>query len=189
MRTQTIKKTGPKKRTKLAAVVKPKKKSIAKKTVKKKKLNKVATQKKKKLVVKKITKKITKPVKKEIKTVTKKKIDHPVLKKKKNAQAIAKNNPPQQKPVYVGQMEMDALWMQNKMYSAVTKKWRPPVGLSKALVCILNVLVDWQGNITQTTVEQRSGVLLYDISARTAMMQLTLPSWAYGKEFTITFKQ
>ena len=182
--TKTTKKTGPKQTTKLAAVVKPKKKSIAKKTVQKKKRSTTVAKKKKKLVVKKITKKRTKPIKKEIKTVNK---------KKKNVQALTHSNrgsvPKQQEPIYVGQMEMDAQWMQNEMHKEVTKKWRPPVGLSKDLVCILKVLIDWHGNTTQTTVKKPSGVLLYDISTRTAMMQLTLPSWAYGKEFTITFKQ
>jgi len=191
--TKTTKTTGPKQTTKLAAVVKPKKKSIAKKTVQKKKRSTTVAKKKKKPAVKKITKKIAKPIKKEIKTVNKKKTSSPIHKKKKNVQALVHSNrtsvPKQQEPIYVGQMEMDAQWMQNEMHKEVTKKWRPPVGLSKDLVCILKVLIDWHGNTTHTTVEQPSGVLLYDISTRTAMMQLTLPSWAYGKEFTITFKQ
>ena len=151
----------------------------------KKQQSKMVAQKKKKPAVKKITKKITK---KEIKTANKKKLNTQTI--AQNHRSSGRNSVSQKpKPIYVGQMEMDALWMQNEMHREVTKKWQPPVGLSKELVCILNVLVDWSGNVAKTSIEQSSGALLYDISARTAMTQMAFPSWARGKEFTITFKQ
>ena len=39
------------------------------------------------------------------------------------------------------------------------------------------------------TAEDSSGVLVYDLSARSAAMELSLPRWAWGKEFTINFCQ
>lgn len=92
-------------------------------------------------------------------------------------------------PIYVGRLEMEALRLQKEMQNEVSKSWKPPVGLSKELECVLKVLVNWNGSVQDTEVEKSSGVLMYDISARTAVAKMQLPRWAYGKEFHITFKQ
>ncbi len=194
-----------KKQTTLTAQSKPKKKETPKKSLKKQKTKKVAKkiEKTKKNTSKKEEKKVVKnkKIKTENKKVVKKKkpiktVDNKTEKKpiKKLQGNLKKVDHVQQEveglsPVYVGQEEMAALTMQKELQQEVGKCWRPPVGLPKDLVCILKVLVDWSGKVNQAAVQKGSGVLMYDISARTAVAKMQLQKKAYGKEFTITFKQ
>ncbi len=172
------------KSTTLTSFSKPKKKHVAQKS-KPKKIQKQKPKPKKKIVAQK--KKAQKIVQKK---QSKKKIARSIKKKSKNV--VAKNKKiveEKQKPIYVGQVEMEAFRMQDEMQREVVRYWSPPVGLSKDLVCVLKVLVDWSGRVTKTSVAQSSGVLMYDISARTAVSRMQLQQWAHGKEFSITFKQ
>jgi len=174
----------PKKQTKLAA---KKKTSTKKQSVKK------AEVKKKKAPKKVVAKKKTAPKKKPIKTVQAKKVN--TKKQKKQIVAQKELKLPQKNvgepiaPIYVGQLEMEALRMQDEMQTVVGDVWKPPAGLPKDLECVLKILVNWKGKATETVVEKTSGVLMYDISARTAVARMELPQWAHGKEFHITFKQ
>jgi hypothetical protein len=98
----------------------------------------------------------------------------------------------------VGRQELESLQMQEFLNELLGTHWQPPAGLSPALVCAIKIVVDWQGAIVDVVVAQSSGVLIYDFSARNALqvvaeqianMQVGLPQWMKGKEFTITFKQ
>ncbi|MCK5632913.1 TonB C-terminal domain-containing protein, partial [bacterium] len=152
----------------------------------KKEEKKVVKNKKIKTENKKVVKK-----KKPIKTVDNKTEKKPIKKLQGNLKKVdhVQQEVEGLSPVYVGQEEMAALTMQKELQQEVGKCWRPPVGLPKDLVCILKVLVDWSGKVNQAAVQKGSGVLMYDISARTAVAKMQLQKKAYGKEFTITFKQ
>jgi len=94
-----------------------------------------------------------------------------------------------QETVYIGQHEVEILKIQYEVEREVAKYWRPPEGLSKDLSCAVNVLIDWDGRVTQVLVVKSSGVLMYDISARVAASKLVLPSSLYGKDINIVFNQ
>ena len=181
-----------KKKTTISAPI-PKKK-VAKKTPPKKPASKKnptkVVQKKKPVPKKKEEKKqqVAKktPSKKILPQKVEQKPKHSVNKEK---QVVATSGQQERAPIYVGRVEMEAMRMQDEMQTQVHKNWKPPVGLSKDLVCVLKVLVDWSGRAQETLVESSSGVLMYDIAARTAVARMQLPRWAYGKEFSITFKQ
>ena len=79
--------------------------------------------------------------------------------------------------------------MQQAIQKEIVAYWRPPAGVDKKCVCVFNILVDWDGRVKRITPRRSSRVLMYDVSARSAMLAMTLPKWARGKEFTITFKQ
>lgn len=91
--------------------------------------------------------------------------------------------------IYVGRDQADLLELQELIQQEATLQWRPPVGFAKELVCILKVLIDWQGAVASVVVEQSSGVLAYDSSARMAVAHMQIPRGAYTKELCITFKQ
>ncbi|MCA9769808.1 TonB C-terminal domain-containing protein [Candidatus Dependentiae bacterium] len=91
--------------------------------------------------------------------------------------------------VYAGRQELALLQMQARIQKEVSMIWKPPVGLPKNLLCQVTLTINDKGHVTETKVSKSSGVLLYDVSARTALTQLTLPLWAHGKKFCITFKQ
>ncbi len=103
--------------------------------------------------------------------------------------AIATNSNDDPQPVYVGQEEWYALQIQRAIEQELTQHWHVPHGLSSDLSCQIAATVDWQGNVQQVRIAQSSGVLAYDISARSAATHMQLPALARGKEFIITFKQ
>lgn len=170
----------PKKKTTVASKKKvtPKKKTIAKSKPKPKK-KAVKTAQKKKPVAKVAEKK--KHSKKKIEKVAAKEKSKPVV--QKTIEAVSAQ------PVYVGQLEMAALQMQDEMQQEVSKVWQPPAGLPKDLECTVKIVVDWSGKTQEAIVEQPSGVLMYDISARTAASKLCLPKAVRGKTVNIIFKQ
>jgi len=159
--------------------VKPqKKKTVAKKTTPKKVVEKKARPEQSRRETIKIAKK--KQSKKQ--DVAKAKSEEKIIEKA----AVQES----ENPIYVGQVEMAALQMQEEMQMHVSQLWKPPAGLPNDLHCVVKIVIDWNGNPHEAIVEKTSGVLVYDISARTAVAQLQeLPRWARGKEFSITFKQ
>lgn len=71
----------------------------------------------------------------------------------------------------------------------IISRWRPPRGLRKDLVCHIKCNIGSDGAVASCVLEKPSGVLIYDMAARSAAKAMSLPRWAWGKEFTIIFKQ
>jgi outer membrane biosynthesis protein TonB len=71
----------------------------------------------------------------------------------------------------------------------LNERWKPPVGLAKDLACTVAACVDREGRVADVAVKVPSGVLVYDISARQAVQQMSLPPYAWGREFSIVFRQ
>ncbi|HEV2601257.1 MAG TPA: hypothetical protein VGT41_03085 [Candidatus Babeliales bacterium] len=90
---------------------------------------------------------------------------------------------------YIGQAERDAAQMQLLIQQEVEKHWRPPVGLSAHLECDVQVKVGWDRKAELVLIQKPSGVLVYDIHARTAVVAMQFPHMACGKELCIHFKQ
>ncbi len=187
-KTTSVKKKTSIVKSKVAKKVAKKKEQPAKKTIKKNILKKAVQKKKQKKqdkIVKKTTSKKVAPKKIVTKKVVSKKKSEAHIKTKTKKQVVQQK----QQAVYCGQKQMVALQMQKIIQQEATSCWKAPVGVSKNLVCKLSLLVDWSGNINNVAVEQKSGVLMYDISARTAVAHMKLPKNLWGKKFTITFAQ
>jgi len=189
--------TFPQKRTTIVAAISSKKEAVKQKVVQKKQKSKSVTPQKNKQKTAATTKKSS-PKKSSINRAK------PLLAKSKAGKPVNKQQSMQKgrstghgsvplagehKALYVGQVEMDALYMQKALQNEMARCWKPPVGLAKNLQCVLKILVDWNGGVSRTVVHRSSGALVYDISARTAVAQMRMPQWARGKEFNITFKQ
>jgi len=194
-----VKKTPVKKKpiVKKIPVKKPmiKKKPSAKKTPAKKLLAKKKPTVKKPEIKKPLVKKKS-PVKKipEKKPVVKKIVkDRPVVTEQVLPEKAAGVAPEitcnGQQPIYIGQQELESFSVQYKIEQEVIKHWRPPPGISKDLTCTINVMVDWNGKPKKVVVSKSSGVLIYDISARTAIPKMNFPKGMRGKELNITFNQ
>ncbi|MCX5922534.1 MAG: TonB C-terminal domain-containing protein [Candidatus Dependentiae bacterium] len=90
---------------------------------------------------------------------------------------------------YVGQDDLDAMYMQDAVIQEVAQHWRPPVGISKDRVCVTTITIDWNGKVKKIKIDTPSGVPMYDISTRSAALATQYPKSLWGKECTITFKQ
>lgn len=86
-------------------------------------------------------------------------------------------------------VSLESVIMQEAVQQEMSEHWHPPVGLSKDLCCHIKVSIAQDGSIEGIAVEQASGILAYDMSARSAVMHMKLPQWAWGKELVLIFKQ
>lgn len=96
---------------------------------------------------------------------------------------------PEQSQIFIGREELALLQMQAAIEQEISTVWKPPYGLSKDLTCEIIAIIGKDGKALKTIVQKSSGVLIYDVAARTALAKISMPLWAYGKEICITFKQ
>ena len=71
----------------------------------------------------------------------------------------------------------------------IAQKFTPPIGIASDAQCQIKMMISWEGAMQDVTVEQSSGILMYDVAARSAVHKLSLPRWTWGKSLTIVFKQ
>ena len=91
---------------------------------------------------------------------------------------------------YVGEyVTAEQARMHECIEQEIVSRWKPPRGLSKELTCQIKCCIGGDGCVVSCILEKPSGVLIYDMSARSAARAMSLPRWAWGKEFTIVFKQ
>ncbi|MFI5333473.1 MAG: TonB C-terminal domain-containing protein [Candidatus Babeliales bacterium] len=168
----------------------PKSKSMKKKSPKKsKKTVRNKKKKNKKEIKNKKTKETPKLEKKaaEPKPVEKKEDVKPVVEQPMVESQVAMSVPADaQSAIYVGQLEYEALQLQEAVQGELQNHWKPPIGHA-GLTCIVRVILDWQGVIVDSVVEQSSGVLMFDMSAEQAINAMVFPKMAWGKQMTITF--
>ena len=88
-----------------------------------------------------------------------------------------------------GQLRVIVLQMQQDVQCEVERCWKPPVGLCKDLLCEVRVQIDEQGVIKYAKVDKVSGVLVYDVNARSTVLAMNFPKSAWGKELVLHFKQ
>jgi hypothetical protein len=93
-----------------------------------------------------------------------------------------------QDAIYIGQVERDALLIQEEILKEIEHHWRPPVGLGSDKVCQIKILIDWDGTIKELVVKESSGILAFDIAARCAVVAMKLPKASWGKDLIMHFK-
>lgn len=71
----------------------------------------------------------------------------------------------------------------------IANAWSAPPGIDNACWCKVQVMVGFDGIIKQLDIQESSGVLIYDMTVRRALLQAQLPAWIRGKTLIITFKQ
>lgn len=86
-------------------------------------------------------------------------------------------------------MNAEEAHMHECIEQEIMARWKLPRGLPKELNCQIKCCMGADGTVSSCTLEKTSGVLIYDMAARSAARAMTLPRWAWGKEFTIVFKQ
>jgi hypothetical protein len=114
------------------------------------------------------------------------------IEQKKQGQSVTNSQEqslPEQSQIFIGREELALLQMQAAIEQEISTIWKPPYGLSKDLTCEIMAIIGTDGKALKTTVQKSSGVLIYDVAARTALAKVSMPSWAHGKEICITFKQ
>jgi hypothetical protein len=78
---------------------------------------------------------------------------------------------------------------QAELYALVAQQWAPPVGIAIDRTCEVSVEIGWNQEIIKVWMSKKSGILMYDLAARKAVMQTQFPLWTRGKTVTIQFVQ
>lgn len=90
--------------------------------------------------------------------------------------------------IHATAQEIEAYRRANLLQQELVRVWHPPVGIAKDTNCTINCQVNWQGGVHDVTIQKTSGILMYDVAARSALYAMQLPEWARGKSLTIIFK-
>lgn len=83
---------------------------------------------------------------------------------------------------------IEAYRQQELLHQELVKHWRPPAGIEKSAQCQITFTVGWNGAIQSFNIDNSSGILIYDIAARSALHAMPMPDWTKGKTFTILFR-
>lgn len=75
-----------------------------------------------------------------------------------------------------------------QLQQELAKQWAPPPGVADECACTLVAQVGASGVLDDIQIKEPSGVLMFDISARSALMAISWPRWAWASSVTITFK-
>lgn len=73
------------------------------------------------------------------------------------------------------------------LYQELSTHWAPPPGVPADSQCAVTVFLDRQGEIADMLVDSSSGMLVFDLAARSALSELEFPKFVWGKSITITF--
>lgn len=89
--------------------------------------------------------------------------------------------------VVVGGQEYEAMQAYQEIHDEVAQYWQPPLGLVHERPCVIIVAVDQKGRASQVIIEQSSGVLAYDMSARMAAYQSQYPQAVWMQHLRLHF--
>ncbi len=193
---RTVKQTPQKKIIAQKKVVKkPAALKVPKTAVINKKQN-VAPQKKPTQPKKPVVQKKVAPAKKQIaqKKIPPKKSVQKIVQKKavSPAKQRAKNNAQDQNEsvaINAGQQyDTEALLRYAALQKEFVRCWKPPIGVPKNCSCEIKLFVNAAGKVHDMHMIRPSGILMYDVAARSALSAMTLPRWTRNKALTITFK-
>ncbi len=85
--------------------------------------------------------------------------------------------------------ELKSLNIQQAIAQQVNLHWQPPEGFADDLQAIITIALNYKGEVDAIDMKEGSGVLAYDIHARSAIYAMQFPRACWGKKITITFKQ
>lgn len=113
---------------------------------------------------------------------------------------VAKQQPPAQnvvpaqvpsepEKIYIGRNDKELLLVQQELYTQLANTWKPPVGMPADIACSIKAIIAKNGMVADVIMDNPSHVLVFDVAARTAILQTEFPESVWGKEIIITFNQ
>lgn len=144
-----------------------------------------------------VAKKPAVAVKKPVQPVLKKPVAVPVPQKEPVKPVVAKSgvdtSAPARQVIAPERLEVTyadarALYQQQELEKEVASRWRPPHGISQDTVCSVKAVIDGKGNVVSASIERSSGILMYDVAARSTVFACKFPQWAWATTKVIEFK-
>jgi hypothetical protein len=112
-----------------------------------------------------------------------KQITEPILSYETSPSLIA----PQEQESLDSSNEVNTVNYYDVVYKTITDQWRPPIGIVKGTSCTVSFMIDQKGLPVDVVFEKKSGVLMFDISIKTVLVNSTFSSFFVGNRFSIVF--
>ena len=172
-------------------VTAPGKKIVQKKTIKKARKKKTPAKKMKAAIPDK--KKSVQEVKKIKSTDQKKEIAQipqqvPVQQKAVEAVPVSQAGESSEQAITISYTDMQYRERYLQLHSQLSQHWSPPPGIPDTCTCTLVAHVDKEGHVINIDITKPSGILMFDITARAALMAVSWPQWAWASSVEIIFK-
>ncbi|MCF7899897.1 TonB C-terminal domain-containing protein [Candidatus Babeliales bacterium] len=103
-----------------------------------------------------------------------------------NTEEIVSHN--EEEIVYLSQKDYNAFEAHAALQEAIIDVWTPPAGMADNLVCVVSLIIDWNGSLKESVIDDSSGVPIYDIAVGQALEQVKIPRALWGKSLTVAFK-
>lgn len=109
--------------------------------------------------------------------------------KKEQASNVAQEEQSIEGPIIVAKdyREKIVLKKHQLLQQELVRVWHPPIGVTKECACCVRVAVTRDGAIQKVDIVNSSGILMFDVAARSALYSAQLPKWTWGTSFDITF--
>ena len=88
-------------------------------------------------------------------------------------------------PIFIGYEQFDECVIGSKIQQAIVQSWTSPVGLDRNVSCEIKIVVSQDGAADTTEIIKSSGILVFDMSARTALQEIEFPKEVHGKTIMI----
>ncbi len=124
---------------------------------------------------------------KKIEKTQKREVEAPPVKKEPIKRAGPKPVVSTAQKKQIGTKQLRALNTQQAIAQQVNLHWQPPEGFAHDLKAIVAITLDYKGDVDALDMKESSGVLAYDIHARSAIYAMEFPRACWGKKITITF--
>jgi outer membrane biosynthesis protein TonB len=92
-------------------------------------------------------------------------------------------------PIYVTADAYQLIGIARELQTAIAEHWAPPAGMPSGLLCQVRVTVNQEGKATQLEVLEKSGVAVFDMAARTALLAIEYPPAVRGKTVVVDFNE
>lgn len=169
-------------------------KTYINKKIKHKKLSQTKNKKQKKnkiKIVEQAKDELSKITKQEVATVQSEQVANQVLSESVQDVSDEQNSsdttlsPVSENIIFVGYEQFDECVIGSKIQHAIIQSWTPPVGLDQGVCCEMKITISSDGIADSIEVAKTSGVLVFDMSARTALQQIEFPKEVHGKTIMI----
>lgn len=133
-----------------------------------------------------VEKKVVKPEQKEVKQQS-----LPEIKKAEEKPNVAKpkeDAPIANQDLEIGRKDLEELKLYEKVHNAISQNFAPPKGVPAGLECVVKLVVDKNGKLKSLDFEKSSNILMFDLSAKKAVVNAIIPKELWGKDIILNFK-
>jgi hypothetical protein len=89
--------------------------------------------------------------------------------------------------IYIGRYDAEDLQLHTDIQRAVEEHWHAPAGAAANTECMLRAFINPQGVAENITIDKASGMLVYDVAARTALSKTEFPTTVRGQTIVLRF--